>query len=40
MRSGGYGIAGWAVAGDVVIDMSLIRDIDIEHPQPTGVGGG
>ena len=39
MRSGGYGIAGWAVAGDVVIDMSLIRDIDIEHPQPTGDGG-
>ena len=24
VRSGGYGIAGWAVAGDLVIDMSMI----------------
>ena len=32
MRSGGYGIAGWAVAGDVIVDMSMIRDIDIEPP--------
>lgn len=32
MRAGGYGIAGWAVAGDVVVDMSLIKDIDIEPP--------
>lgn len=38
MRSGGYGIAGWAVAGDVVIDMGLIRDIDIELPLPAADG--
>ena len=32
VRAGGYGIAGWAVAGDVVVDMSMIRDIDLEPP--------
>ena len=32
VRAGGYGIAGWAVAGDIVIDMSLIKVIDIEPP--------
>lgn len=32
VRAGGYGIAGWAVAGDIVIDMSLIREISIEAP--------
>ena len=32
MRAGGYGIAGWAVAGDVVIDMSRMREISIEAP--------
>ncbi|KAI1786326.1 hypothetical protein LXA43DRAFT_975819 [Ganoderma leucocontextum] len=32
VRAGGYGIAGWAVAGDVIVDMSMIRDIDIEPP--------
>ncbi|KAI0350647.1 hypothetical protein OH77DRAFT_1430824 [Trametes cingulata] len=34
VRAGGYGIAGWAVAGDVIIDMSKITDIDIEPPRP------
>ncbi|KAJ3555387.1 hypothetical protein NM688_g2606 [Phlebia brevispora] len=38
VRAGGYGIAGWAVAGDVVIDMSLIKDIDIEPPLLEGEG--
>ncbi|KAJ8489048.1 hypothetical protein ONZ51_g3158 [Trametes cubensis] len=33
VRAGGYGIAGWAVAGDVIIDMSMITDIDIEPPR-------
>ncbi|KAI0701004.1 hypothetical protein C8T65DRAFT_709583 [Cerioporus squamosus] len=32
VRAGGYGIAGWCVAGDVIIDMSKIRDIDVEPP--------
>lgn len=42
VRAGGYGIAGWCVAGDVIIDMSLIKDIDIEAPIPISEdeGGG
>lgn len=39
VRAGGYGIAGWAVAGDVVIDMSLMKEIDIEPPAPEEEGG-
>lgn len=39
MRAGGYGIAGWAVAGDVVIDMSMIKDIEIEPLQPDAEDG-
>jgi len=38
VRAGGYGIAGWAVAGDVIIDMSLMKDIDIEAPIPANDG--
>lgn len=36
--AGGYGIAGWAVAGDIVIDMSRIRELDIEAPVDAGDG--
>ena len=32
VRAGGYGIAGWCVAGDVIIDLSNIKDIDVEPP--------
>ncbi len=32
VRAGGYGIAGWAVAGDIIIDMSKIKEVDIEAP--------
>ncbi|KAI9059914.1 hypothetical protein FKP32DRAFT_1605820 [Trametes sanguinea] len=39
VRAGGYGIAGWAVAGDVIIDLSAITDIDIEPPRPIPEGG-
>jgi len=35
IKSGGYGTAGWAIGGDIIIDMSLIREIDIEPPQVT-----
>ncbi|KAL1945423.1 hypothetical protein VTO73DRAFT_2274 [Trametes versicolor] len=35
IRAGGYGIAGWSVAGDVIIDMSMMTDIDVEPPKPT-----
>lgn len=33
VRAGGYGIPGWAVAGDVLIDLSMIRDIQLETPR-------
>ena len=38
VRAGGYGIAGWAVAGDVIIDMGMIKDVDIEAPIHTDDG--
>ncbi|KAK7691920.1 hypothetical protein QCA50_005325 [Cerrena zonata] len=38
VKAGGYAIAGWSVAGDVVIDLSLMREIDIEPPVPTDDG--
>ncbi|KAI8971020.1 hypothetical protein BD414DRAFT_561311 [Trametes punicea] len=38
VRAGGYGIAGWAVAGDVVIDLSMLTDIDIEPPKAAPEG--
>lgn len=38
VRAGGYGIAGWAVAGDVIVDVSMIKDVDIEAPIPTADG--
>lgn len=36
MKSGGYGTAGWAIGGDIIIDMSKIVYIDIEPPQDDG----
>lgn len=36
IRAGGYGTAGWAVNGDIVIDLSEINDIQIEEPSPSG----
>ncbi|CAL1711629.1 unnamed protein product [Somion occarium] len=38
VKAGGYAIAGWSVAGDVVIDMSMMREIDIEAPITTEAG--
>ncbi|KAI0941510.1 hypothetical protein AcW1_003384 [Taiwanofungus camphoratus] len=32
IRAGGYGIAGWSVAGDVIIDLSMLKEVDIEPP--------
>ncbi|KAH9935138.1 uncharacterized protein BXZ73DRAFT_100527 [Epithele typhae] len=32
VRAGGYAIPGWAVSGDVLVDMSMLRDIAIEPP--------
>ena len=38
VKAGGYGTGGWAINGDVVIDLSKIQDIDIEPPQQGGGG--
>ncbi|PPQ83362.1 hypothetical protein CVT24_001910 [Panaeolus cyanescens] len=36
VKAGGYGTAGWAIAGDIIIDVSKITDIDIEPPREDG----
>ncbi|KIK60801.1 hypothetical protein GYMLUDRAFT_73655 [Collybiopsis luxurians FD-317 M1] len=36
VKAGGFGTAGWAVGGDVIIDMSRIVDRDIEPPNEQG----
>ncbi|KAG2129849.1 uncharacterized protein EDB93DRAFT_1095139 [Suillus bovinus] len=36
VKAGGYGTAGWAVGGDIIIDLCKITDIDIEPPAPDG----
>ncbi|KAG2135592.1 hypothetical protein BD769DRAFT_1440884 [Suillus cothurnatus] len=36
VKAGGYGTAGWAVGGDIIIDLCKITDIDIEPPTPDG----
>lgn len=36
IKAGGYGTAGWAVGGDIIIDLCKINDIDIEPPAPDG----
>lgn len=37
VKAGGYGTAGWAIGGDVIVDVSKLVDVDIETPQ---TGGG
>lgn len=34
VKAGGYATAGWSVAGDVIIDLSMMRECDIEPPLP------
>jgi hypothetical protein len=36
VKAGGYGTAGWAINGDIIIDLSKIVEIDIEPPQEGG----
>lgn len=36
VKCGGFGVAGWAVGGDVVIDLSRINDVNIEPPRSDG----
>jgi hypothetical protein len=36
VKAGGYGTGGWAIGGDVIIDLCKITDADIEPPGPDG----
>lgn len=36
VKAGGYGTAGWAIGGDIIIDMSKLTDMDIEPPKEDG----
>lgn len=36
VKAGGYGTAGWAIAGDIIIDLSKLVEVDIEIPKEDG----
>ncbi|KAF9012610.1 hypothetical protein BDQ17DRAFT_1232411 [Cyathus striatus] len=36
VKAGGYGTAGWAIGGDIIIDLSRLVEIDIEVPKEDG----
>ena len=36
VKAGGYGTGGWAIGGDLIIDLSKIIEIDIERPTADG----
>ena len=36
IKAGGYGTAGWAVGGDIIVDLSRIVQTDIESPNEQG----
>jgi len=36
VKAGGYGTAGWAVGGDIIIDINRLVEIDIEIPKADG----
>lgn len=36
VKAGGYGTAGWAVGGDIVVDLSKIIEVSIERPREDG----
>lgn len=36
VRAGGYGTGGWAVGGDIILDLSKLVEVDIETPQEDG----
>ncbi|KAG6918872.1 hypothetical protein DXG01_010936 [Tephrocybe rancida] len=36
VKAGGYGTAGWAIGGDVIVDLSKIVEVDIETPNENG----
>ncbi|GLB37918.1 putative oxygen-dependent FAD-linked oxidoreductase family protein [Lyophyllum shimeji] len=36
VKAGGYGTAGWAINGDIIIDLSKLAEVDIEPPHADG----
>ncbi|KAF8161374.1 hypothetical protein B0H34DRAFT_377906 [Crassisporium funariophilum] len=36
VKAGGYGTAGWAIGGDIIIDVSKLVEVDIEVPKEDG----
>lgn len=36
VKAGGYGTAGWAIGGDIIIDVSKLIEVDIEVPKEDG----
>lgn len=36
IKAGGYGTAGWAINGDIIIDLSKLVEVDIEVPHEDG----
>ena len=36
IKAGGYGTAGWAIGGDIIIDLSKLVEVDIEAPKEDG----
>ncbi|KAG6334790.1 hypothetical protein ID866_4297 [Astraeus odoratus] len=36
VKAGGYGTAGWAIGGDIIVDLSRLTQIEIEAPSQSG----
>ncbi|KAH9485621.1 FAD-linked oxidoreductase [Psilocybe cubensis] len=36
VKAGGYGTAGWAIGGDIIIDLSKLAEVEIEPPNEDG----
>ncbi|KAF9443992.1 hypothetical protein P691DRAFT_839285 [Macrolepiota fuliginosa MF-IS2] len=36
VKAGGYGTGGWAIGGDIILDLSKLVEVDIETPQEDG----
>ncbi|KAJ2918526.1 hypothetical protein MD484_g1863, partial [Candolleomyces efflorescens] len=36
VKAGGYGTAGWAIGGDIIVDLSKMVEVDIEPPLSDG----
>jgi len=36
VKAGGYGTGGWAIGGDIIVDLSKLVEVDIETPQEDG----